>query len=1015
MKRFKLLTISLFLFCLCKAETTPAISYAGGSGSKSDPFRIATLAQLRLLSETQGDWGKHFILTADIDASDTKTWNVSGEDTLGFSPIGKDYNIYFSGSFNGNSHEINNLYINRSSTDHIGLFGYVTSAEISNMGLINTSVTGRNEVGVFCGTATNSTFQECFSSGKGISLNTNGGIIGKCSETTISNCFSNCTLKTGRTIGGIVGETSKAILSKCYSACSITATEVNLKERGGLVGSDWGSTIVEYSYWDKSTVGSYLDSQIGGVGLVTSDFAVEDNFTNWDFNDIWEIDTVKRIDSDNLRPYLRHILYDYEIKIEPNYSTGIDFFRGQSWYNEGDSVKLQAFYQDIYSFDGWYLNEILISAENPFSFVMPDSSQVYEVRFSLPDFNGGTGTKENPYQVSTLKQLGRISIDKPLWNKHFVLINNIDATDTRNWNISGEDTLGFSPIGNTSTKFTGSFDGQGYTINNLYINRSSETYIGLFGYISGATISNLVISGGSIKGKSYVGGLSAQSFHSKISNVFVSCDVSGAHIGGFVGDNSGTIIINGSSAGVVTGTGDVGGFIGFNSNSNVYNCYSTGAVNGSGYVGGIFGRNLSYSVVSGCYSTGILISNSDYANVFAGYNDPSNAISGNYFDNETSGFETSIYSEGLSTSEFSDTSNFTGFNFGTSSDSPWRDNANGRPYLYWQKAAVSNGVVSNGAINGYALAASGTSLIQTGIRYSKISNINWEYYHTGNAAGIIKENINISDNGDFYGQAYALDTDGNYYYGDMVGFTIYKVSASATPGGTILGDTVQFVLQGSGTEKIGAIADDGYNFIKWQNADGSLYSLNTPLTIENVDSNIVITAIFEPAKSYTVTASVTGAGGILSPLGDSTVSEGDAILYTITPNAGKQLITAKYNGISIINDLVNYGSYYTWELDSVNSNGILEIIFSDISDGINGLITSGMKISPNPSTGIVHISLAAGENNAALYIYDITGSLVYSQTRFNGGEADLSGLEKGMYLIRLKAGEKTLMTKLVKE
>jgi hypothetical protein len=119
MKRFKLLTISLFLFCLCKAETTPAISYAGGSGSKSDPFRIATLAQLRLLSETQGDWGKHFILTADIDASDTKTWNVSGEDTLGFSPIGTDYNVYFSGSFNGNSHEINNLYINRSSTDHI--------------------------------------------------------------------------------------------------------------------------------------------------------------------------------------------------------------------------------------------------------------------------------------------------------------------------------------------------------------------------------------------------------------------------------------------------------------------------------------------------------------------------------------------------------------------------------------------------------------------------------------------------------------------------------------------------------------------------------------------------------------------------------------------------------------------------------------------------------------------------------------------------------------------------------
>ncbi|NCU31378.1 MAG: hypothetical protein EOM23_00245 [Candidatus Moranbacteria bacterium] len=77
MRRFWLLTLLVaFLLPLpALAETPVAESYAGGDGSEGNPYQIATLGQLRRLSETPDDWNKHFIQIADIDASDTATWN----------------------------------------------------------------------------------------------------------------------------------------------------------------------------------------------------------------------------------------------------------------------------------------------------------------------------------------------------------------------------------------------------------------------------------------------------------------------------------------------------------------------------------------------------------------------------------------------------------------------------------------------------------------------------------------------------------------------------------------------------------------------------------------------------------------------------------------------------------------------------------------------------------------------------------------------------------------------------
>ena len=85
---------ALGLCAAAHAETTASTPL--GSGSSSDPYQIASLANLRWLSETSSAWASTFVQTKDIDASETKGWN----DSLGFSPIG-DGITAFKGIYHG--------------------------------------------------------------------------------------------------------------------------------------------------------------------------------------------------------------------------------------------------------------------------------------------------------------------------------------------------------------------------------------------------------------------------------------------------------------------------------------------------------------------------------------------------------------------------------------------------------------------------------------------------------------------------------------------------------------------------------------------------------------------------------------------------------------------------------------------------------------------------------------------------------------------------------------------------
>lgn len=99
------------------------------------------------LQGIKGILNGNYVLGADINAAATSGWNGGA----GFNPLG-DFGTDFSGIFDGLGHVINNLTINRTSTNLVGLFGATsTSALIQNVGLVNANMTGGDYVGGLVG------------------------------------------------------------------------------------------------------------------------------------------------------------------------------------------------------------------------------------------------------------------------------------------------------------------------------------------------------------------------------------------------------------------------------------------------------------------------------------------------------------------------------------------------------------------------------------------------------------------------------------------------------------------------------------------------------------------------------------------------------------------------------------------------------------------------------------------------------------------------------------------------
>jgi hypothetical protein len=206
---------------------------------------------------------------------------------------------------------------------------------------------------------------------------------------------------------------------------------------------------------------------------------------------------------------------------------------------------------------------------------------------------------------------------------HYALGSNINAIITSIWN----NEAGFTPLGNapfdSGIPFTGTFDGLGHSIGTLTINLPSTNYVGLFGYVStGAAVRNLGLTGGSVSGDSYVGGLvgfNAGTLRNSYATGSVSGASGGTSVGGLAGQNIGGTITKSYATASVNGSVDVGGLLGFNAGmGTVSNSYATGTVNGQSALGGLLGFADGESTVSNSYATGAVGTVTSGASVLGG-------------------------------------------------------------------------------------------------------------------------------------------------------------------------------------------------------------------------------------------------------------------------------------------------------------------------------------------------------------------------------------------------------------
>ena len=189
---------------------------------------------------------------------------------------------------------------------------------------------------------------------------------------------------------------------------------------------------------------------------------------------------------------------------------------------------------------------------------------------------------------------------------HYVLVKDLDSGAAGYDELAGpgaDGGKGWQPIGTGSTMFTGSLDGQGYQIGDLFINRPGQNDVGFFGRLgSGGVVENVSFVNSAVTGRGTVGGLVGFSWQGTISDCSYDGAVDGGDtVGGLVGSNNG-MVSNSFSRSTVTGEESTGGLAGYNNQGSVADSYSISDITCPRSPGGLIGRNLGGVVRNSFYN-----------------------------------------------------------------------------------------------------------------------------------------------------------------------------------------------------------------------------------------------------------------------------------------------------------------------------------------------------------------------------------------------------------------------------
>ncbi|MDD3045525.1 MAG: GLUG motif-containing protein [Candidatus Delongbacteria bacterium] len=377
-----------------------------------------------------------------------------------------------------------------------------------------------------------------------------------------------------------------------------------------------------------------------------------------------------------------YAVYDLTVTVNnPGMGSATDL-TGSNPYPAGFPISIQAVPEAGYIFTKWTSTGGSIhDITSPVTFfAMTDGDVILTANFAV-EFSGGSGTDLDPWLISTPYELNNIrNYTGALHSdKYFRQTADISLINYSNW----------EPIGKIGTEFNqsfyGNYDGAGYSITSLSIDRTGTPDLGLFGVLKEGSITEVnIIDGviisddsrnGLIAGYCYLGsitgstssgiinaqggeagGVTGRNLEGAIENCSSSASVSGAFsVGGIAGANESGTIISCGSTGTISGTNvGIGGLVGQNSTGNIYESYSSGNVTGRGLVGGFVGSNFSSGTINECYSTG----NVECTGT-GGLGIKTGGFAGENFDSEIN----NSYSMGRVTGSDNYTGGFAGYNY----------------------------------------------------------------------------------------------------------------------------------------------------------------------------------------------------------------------------------------------------------------------------------------------------------------------------------------------------------------
>ena len=232
----------------------------------------------------------------------------------------------------------------------------------------------------------------------------------------------------------------------------------------------------------------------------------------------------------------------------------------------------------------------------------------------------GNGSVDKPYEISSAAELAwfRDYVNNESQYASATLIADIDLSEFCHAADAATNTeeLSWDPIGN-GRMYCGTFDGNGKTIRNLYIN-STFMFEGFFGYAKNGCIKNITFDNAKVKNTNKFGtGILTGGFEGTIENIKIlaNCSVEGTeNTGGIAGGGAG-YISNCENRAMVNGTNNVGGIVGSSNDNTISSCANYGAVTGTEYAGGIVGyfgsgtmqNSANYGDISGVDQVGNLI------------------------------------------------------------------------------------------------------------------------------------------------------------------------------------------------------------------------------------------------------------------------------------------------------------------------------------------------------------------------------------------------------------------------